>query len=137
MARQSSDANSMQPSSHLVPRQDVQSSEPSRPQPSRSGINRDRAKIKLKKLTFYDEDGESPLYSADDMPYDPSHEKIGEGAYAKVYKTTIKGDSYDAGQGFISTVSGFTAVGFICLTRCRNIKLHAKSFRDYGRETTS
>ena len=137
MARQSSDANSMQPSSHLFPRQDVQSSELSRPQPPRSGINRDSAKIKLKKLRFYNEDAGSSLYSADEMPYDPSHEQIGEGAYAKVYKTTIKGGSYDAGQGFISTVSGFTAVRFTCLTRCRNIKLHAKNFRDYGRETTS
>ncbi|CAN9433342.1 unnamed protein product [Alternaria alternata] len=131
MARQSSDANSMQPSSHLVPRQDVQSSEPSRPQPPRSGINRDRAKIKLKKLTFYDEDGESSLYSVDDMPYDPSHEKIGEGAYAKVYKTTIKGDSYDAGQGFISTEYQVARKEFSGLRARDNFLIENKICRDF------
>lgn len=104
---QQSDANSIQPPSPLVPRQGVQSNEPPRPQPQRSGANRDRVRIELRKLKFYDQDAGIPLYSARDMPYKSYHEQIGEGAHAKVYKSTIKGSFYNAGQGPISTVSKF------------------------------
>lgn len=106
MARHS-DANSLQPPSPLVPRQDVQSNQPSRPQPQRSGANIDGVRIELRKSTFYNKDAGNPPYSAMDMPYESNHEQIGEGAHAKVYKSTIKGGFYNAGQGLISTVSKF------------------------------
>jgi hypothetical protein len=61
--------------------------------------------IKLAKSKFYDECGEKLLYRAGALPYESHHEPIGEGAHAKVYKTTIKRNSYDEGHGPISTVS--------------------------------
>ena len=106
MARQS-DANSLQPPSPLFPRQDVQSNEPFRPQPQRSGANRNVIRIELRKSTFYNKDVGNPQYSARDMPYESNHEQIGEGAHAKVYKSTVKGGFYNAGQGLIATVSKF------------------------------
>jgi hypothetical protein len=114
---QQSDANSIQPPSPLVPRQDVQSNEPSRPQPQRSSANTEGVGIELRKLRFYNEDAESPLYSARAMPYTSNHEQIGEGAHAKVYKSTIKGGFYNAGQGPISTVSKFVEMRCSYLTR--------------------
>jgi hypothetical protein len=113
---QQSDANSIQPPSPLVPRQDVLW-KTTRPQPQRSGATRDGVRIELRKLTFYDQDAGNPLYSAKDMPYKSNHEQIGEGAHAKVYKSTIKGGFYNAGQGPISTVSKFVEMRCSYLTR--------------------
>lgn len=75
-------------------------------------------KTELKKLKFYDEHGDNFSYHAGDMPYEPNHELIGEGAHAEVYKTTIKGGFYNEGQGPISTVSKFFELCCcVCLTR--------------------
>ncbi|CAN9471286.1 unnamed protein product [Alternaria alternata] len=102
MARQPSDANSH---GRLPPPKDVQSSESSRSRShsERTGANSDGATIKLAKSKFYDECGEKLLYRAGALPYESQHEPIGAGAHAKVYKTTIRRNSYDEGRGPIST----------------------------------
>jgi hypothetical protein len=109
MARQSSDADSIQPHSRLPPPKNVQNGESSRSRShsERSCANNGGETIKLEKSKFYDEYRETPLYGAEELPYEPYHEEIGEGAHAKVYKTTIKKNSYDEGHGPISTVSHF------------------------------
>lgn len=117
MAPQSSDASSLQSTSGLVPPENPRSGESSRLQLERSGANRDRVGIQLKIREFYDEREKTPPYCAEDLPYESNHEQIGEGAYAKVYKTTIKGGFYNAGQGPISTVSKFFELCCVCLTR--------------------
>ncbi|CAN9468828.1 unnamed protein product [Alternaria alternata] len=130
MARQS-DANSLQPPSPLFPRQDVQSNEPFRPQPQRSGANRNVIRIELRKSTFYNKDVGNPQYSARDMPYESNHEQIGEGAHAKVYKSTVKGGFYNAGQGLIATDYQVARKEFSGIRAKDNFLIENKICRDF------
>ncbi|CAN9461978.1 unnamed protein product [Alternaria alternata] len=132
---QQSDANSIQPPSPLVPRQDVLW-KTTRPQPQRSGATRDGVRIELRKLTFYDQDAGNPLYSARDMPYKSNHEQIGEGAHAKVYKSTIKGGFYNAGQGPISTDYQVARKEFSGIRAKDNFLIENKICRDFYEATS-
>jgi hypothetical protein len=119
MAQNLSHRTSTQSSNFYQPLANLDNGESSRSRPERSDAVKDSKEIKLKRLKFYCEEKSEPLYQAEIMPFEPNPEKIGEGAQAILYKTTIKADCFEGRYGIISNVSILIESLFACLTLSR------------------